>query len=374
MNDPTPTDDELISSYIDGEATLDEVARIEAAPALRARVQEFQTAKDLLSAPVPPLPGNDVDRLIDKALAQSAASDKITDLAAARGARSLRIPGLGGIARLGSSQRLATVAATLVLLAGVVGAVIALSSDSGDEMFASTSDDSAETADEYLGDEMADDGDDFDHPMDAPGYDSDAEELADWARKAETAEAGEPDSHAEAGPVESDEMTAEDDDMTAADDPADDSADDDMGDFADSLHSEQGVSDETSEGSAARMSYRPLDLEIAEHYEALDALIDHTAEQWRELVAAGATAIPQVAEEQGIAEQSLADAACGQELRSYIDALDHSVGSGGISVGETIIADSATTAVVVELSVNAAEVLTAADPDCEIVRLATLIG
>ncbi|MDE0066317.1 MAG: hypothetical protein OXN44_05520 [Acidimicrobiaceae bacterium] len=371
MNDPTPTDDELISSYIDGEATLDEVARIEADPALRARVQEFQTAKDLLSAPVPPLPGSDVDRLIDNALAQSAASDQITDLAAARGIRSLRIPGLGGIARLGSPQRLATVAATLVLLAGLVGAVIALSSDSGDEMFASTSDDSAETADEYLGDEMADDGDDFDHPMDAPGYDSDAEELADWARKAE---AGEPDSHVEAGPVESDEMTAEDDDMTAADDPADDSADDDMGDFADSLHSEQGVSDETREGSAARMSYRPLDLEIAEHYEALDALIDHTAEQWRELVAAGATAIPQVAEEQGIAEQALADAACGQELRSYIDALDHSVGSGGISVGETIIADSATTAVVVELSINAAEVLTAADPDCEIVRLATLIG
>ncbi|MDE0701212.1 MAG: hypothetical protein OXH61_10925 [Acidimicrobiaceae bacterium] len=336
MNDPTPTDDELISSYIDGEATFDEVARIEADPALLARVQEFQAAKDLLSAPVQPLPESDVDRLIDNALTQSSTSDRVTDLAATRSNRSF------------NPQRLAAVAATLVLLAGVVGAVIAFSSDSGDEMFASTTaDDSAEMADDFFGDgdDMADDGDEFDHPMDAPGYDSDAEELADWALKAETTEAGEPDSHAEVGPAESDDMTAED-----------------------------GPAGETAEDTAARMSYRPLELEIAERYETLDALINHTAEQWRELVAAGATAIPQVIEEQEIAEQALAGAACGQILRDHIDTLDHSVGSGGISVGETIIADSVTTVVVVELSIDTAELLAASEPDCEIVPLATLIG
>ena len=153
MSDPTPSDDELISSYIDGEATLDEVARIQADPELLARVQEFEAAKDLLSSPVPPLPESDVDRLIDNALWQSTTSDRITDLSAVRAMRRF------------NPQRLTTIAATLVLLAGVVGALIALNnSGAGDEMSAETSADSAATADDYVGDDgddMADSVDDM---------------------------------------------------------------------------------------------------------------------------------------------------------------------------------------------------------------------
>lgn len=338
MNDPTSTDDELISSYIDGEATFDEVTRIEADPSLPARIQEFQAAKDLLSTPAQPLPESDVDRLIDNALAQSTTSDRVTDLAAARGGRSFRIAGSG------SPQRIATVAAALVLLAGVVGAMIALNSDTGNEMLASTSDESVEMAESAEATAPSDMG--FGDDMADEMFDDTADEMFD-----ETA----------------DEMFDDGDDMAAEEDYHSD-------DMAQADEPDEAPADaETSGDTAARtMSYRPLELEIAERYETLDALISHTAEQWSELVASGATAIPQVIEEQGIAEQALAEAACGQELHAHIDTLDHSLGSGGISVGETTIAGSVTTVVVVELSIDTATVLTATEPGCEIAQLATL--
>ena len=322
MSDPTPSDDELISSYIDGEATLDEVARIQADPELLARVQEFEAAKDLLSSPVPPLPESDVDRLIDNALWQSTTSDRITDLSAVRAMRTF------------SPQRLATIAATLVLLAGVVGALIALNSDSGDEI-ASTSADSSEMADDYVGDDgddsaMAESGDDM---AESP------EEMADAMPESDMAESDESDM---AEPDDSGQSVA--DDQTAA--------------------------TTTVATVDSRRSYRLLTLEIAESYETLDELIVHTTNQWRELVDAGATLVPQVIEEQGIAEQALADAPCGQRLHAYIDTLDHIAGSGGISVGETTIAGAPLTVVVVELSIDTAVLLTAGEPDCAINNLA----
>ncbi|MCY3850880.1 MAG: hypothetical protein OXF75_08780 [Acidimicrobiaceae bacterium] len=328
MNDPTRTDDELISSYIDGEATLDDIARIEADPTLPARVQEFQAVKNLLSTPVPPLPGSDVDRLIGNALTQST-SDRVTDLTAARGVHSF------------NPQRLAAVAAALVLLAGVVGALIARNSDSGDDM-AAVSAESTETADEYFEDDGGAKALDSDMAESDMGFSDDMDdEMFDADEMFNSGEM---------------EMFDASDDMAEPAEPDEAPAD-----------------DEASEDTAARtMSYHPLDLEIAARYETLDELISHTTEQWSELVAGGATATPQVIEEQGIAEQALAEAACGQELHDFIDALDHSVGSGGVSVGETTIAGSLTTVVVVKLSVDAAELLTTAEPDCEIAQLATL--
>ena len=341
MSDPTPSDDELISSYIDGEATLDEVARIQADPELRARIQEFEAAKDLLSTPVPPLPQSDVDRLIDNALWQSTSSDRITDLSAVRAMRTF------------SPQRLATIAATLVLLAGVVGALIALNSDSGDEI-ASTSADSSEMADDYVGD----DGDDMAED------DSDiADSVDDMADDGDMADAM----------PESDMADYDDGDMAES---GDDMAED--GDMAEPNDSGQSVADDQTESTTtvavvdSRRSYRLLTLEIAESYETLDELIVHTTNQWRELVDAGATLVPQVIEEQGIAEQALADVPCGQRLHADIDTLDHIAGSGGISVGETTIAGAPLTVVVVELSIDTAVLLTASEPTCTVSQIATL--
>ena len=332
MSDPTPSDDELISSYIDGEATLDEVARIQADPELRARIQEFETARDLLSTPVTPLPESDVDRLIDNALWHSTTSDRITDLSAVRAMRSF------------NPQRLATIAATLVLLAGVVGALIALNnSGTGDEMSATTAD-SAEMADDFL----SDDGDDMAEDM--------AASEDDMADDGDMAESG--DDMAEAMP-ESD-MAEDDSDMAEPDD------------------SEQSVADDptasTTTVAAAdlRRTYSLLNIEIAESYESLDELIVQTTSQWRELVDAGATLVPQVIEEQEIAEQALADVPCGQRLHASIDTLDHSAGSGGISVGETTIAGAPLTVVVVGLSIDTAVLLTASEPTCTVSQIATL--
>ncbi len=340
MSDPTPSDDELISSYIDGEATLDEVARIQADPELRARIQEFEAAKDLLSTPVTPLPESDVDRLIDNALWQSTTSDRITDLSAVRAMRRF------------NPQRLATIAATLVLLAGVVGALIVLNnSGTDDEMSAETSADSAAMDDDYVGDD-GDDGDDS----------AMADSLDDMADDGDMAESD--DDMAEAMP-ESDMAESDDGDMA-----------EDGDDMAEPNDSEQSVADDQTAATTtvatvdSRRSYRLLTLEIAESYETLDELIVQTTNQWRELVDAGATLVPQVIEEQGIAEQALADVPCGQRLHASIDTLDHIAGSGGISVGETTIAGAPLTVVVVELSIDTAVLLTAGEPDCVVNNLA----
>lgn len=348
MSDLTPSDDELLSSYLDGEATLDEVALIQADPELLARVQEFENATELLSTPVEALPQSEVDRLISNALAESATSDRITDLSAARASRMFQ------------PQRMATIAAAFLLLAGAVGALFALNSDSGDEMSASTAD-SAEMADDYFGD----DGDAM------AGYD-DGDDMADSVDAiTEMADSG--DDMAEAMP-ESDAMADYDDgDDTAEEAPADEGSADEAPEPSTTVAAVE--SEEESDGGAGRTSaYRLFSLEISESYETLAELIDHTTEQWRELVATGSTqtTVPQVVEDQEAAEQALTEVPCGHRLSTFIDSMDRTDGTGGISVGETTIADSLTTIVVVELSVDTAEILAASEPNCAIEQLAPL--
>ena len=158
--------------------------------------------------------------------------------------------------------------------------------------------------------------------------------------------------------------------------PESDMAESDESDMAEPDDSGQSVADDQTAATTtvatvdSRRSYRLLTLEIAESYETLDELIVHTTNQWRELVDAGATLVPQVIEEQGIAEQALADVPCGQRLHAEIDTLDHIAGSGGISVGETTITGAPLTVVVVELSIDTAVLLTAGEPDCAVNNLA----
>ena len=340
MSDPTPSDDELISSYIDGEATLDEVARIQADPELLARIQEFEAAKDLLSAPVPPLPESDVDRLIDSALWQSTTSDRITDLSAVRAMRRF------------NPQRLATIAATLVLLAGVVGALIALNnSGTGDEMSASTAGDSSATADDHVGD----DGDDM-------------------------AESG--DDMADAMP-ESDMADAMPESDMAEDDGDGDMAEDDS-DMAEPYDSEQSVADDRTAATTTVAAadppriHRLLNIEIAESYQTLDELIDHTADQWRELVATDFAGFIVPYDEEGNeqTEQALAATPCGQSLLTHMYAMPDIDGVDTLRINETTINGIPISIAVLVLtgdhSPDTAALLTASEPTCTVEQLATL--
>ena len=348
MSDPTPSDDELISSYIDGEATLDEVARIQADPELLARVQEFETAKDLLSSPVTPLPESDVDRIIDNALWQSTTSDRITDLSAVRAMRTF------------SPQRLATIAATLVLLAGVVGALIALNSDSGDEI-ASTSADSSEMADDYVGD----DGDDIAED------DSDmADSVDDMADDGDMAESG--DDMADSMP-ESDMADYDGDDMAE-----DDSDMAELNDSGQSVADDQTAATTTVAAVDSRRSYRLLTLEIAESYETLDELIVQTTNQWHELITTDFTepTVPQDEEGYELSEQALAAAPCGQSLLTFMHAIPDIDGVDTLRISETTINGIPITIAVLVLtgdhSPDTAALLTASEPTCTVSQIATL--
>lgn len=338
MTDPTHSDDEAISSYLDGEATFDEVARIEADPELLAQVQELGAVAELLSTPVAPLPQPDVDRLIDNALDQSSTSRRITDLGAVRAGRF-------------NPQRLAAVAAALVILGGAVGALVVFNADGDETMSAETfaerndmADDSVVESDESADDYSADDS--------AQAFDVDMDDMATAGE-----ETPEFDDMADDGEdMADDEGTGEFVDGQADTPAADDSADSaDTPDTADSADSTR------------------FDLGIADSYRTLDDLIAQTGSRWQELVATAA--VPAVDDndeqegEQRIAEQALAELPCGQ---IYISTFDQSAGGDLIAVGATVVAGTPVTVVVIRTSVDTAELLTAAEPDCTFSLRATL--
>ncbi len=74
MNDPLPRD-ELASAYVDGDATADERAIVEADAALLARVRELRAVRQMLAVPVPTRSPADVDAAIAAALAADADVD-----------------------------------------------------------------------------------------------------------------------------------------------------------------------------------------------------------------------------------------------------------------------------------------------------------
>jgi len=84
MTDVFPPDDEMISSYLDGEATPDEIARIEASPQLSARASDLRAAIVFAAAPVDSLDVGIVDDMLAAALDAGDLPDNVTDLAAAR--------------------------------------------------------------------------------------------------------------------------------------------------------------------------------------------------------------------------------------------------------------------------------------------------
>ncbi len=114
MTNLLPSDDEMISSYLDGEATSDEVARIEANPEFMARVSILRAAARLSAQPVAPLEAGVVDKLVTVALDAGGLPDNVSDLGAATRRRSI--------------SRALLAAAAVVLVALAVPAIKLISS------------------------------------------------------------------------------------------------------------------------------------------------------------------------------------------------------------------------------------------------------
>jgi len=69
MNDDHSTvDDEVLSAVLDGAATPDERARVQASPEALARLEQLSAASAAVSAPVPPLEAEVADALVARAL------------------------------------------------------------------------------------------------------------------------------------------------------------------------------------------------------------------------------------------------------------------------------------------------------------------
>ncbi len=76
-----PSSDELVSAYIDGEATAAEVALVEADPTLLARVAHYRAIAEVVASP-PPAPSAEArEAAIAAALGASTTSKKVTSLA-----------------------------------------------------------------------------------------------------------------------------------------------------------------------------------------------------------------------------------------------------------------------------------------------------
>lgn len=132
MSDERLHEDELVSAYLDGEATPAEIAEVEAGDALLARVEELRAVRDALAEPVVALSAEQRDDLIGAALGVADAED-----AARLEAK---------VVPLQRPQRLLlAMAAAVIVLAAVVGTGL-IASRGGDDYAETAADTAALTA------------------------------------------------------------------------------------------------------------------------------------------------------------------------------------------------------------------------------------
>ena len=127
MSLPPPSpDDEIVSAVLDGEATPDERARVEADPRLRARLDRLRSVRDAVAAPVAPLDELTTERMRGVAVAAAApsASEAEADWTAARARRTRR---------WWSDPTVLGVAAVVLLLLLAVPVLSSLDLGSGDD-------------------------------------------------------------------------------------------------------------------------------------------------------------------------------------------------------------------------------------------------
>lgn len=110
MTDDPDFLDELLTRYLDGEATDSEVARVESDAELIARVEQHRAVIDLVQSPIT-IPTPDLDRVRTAAIAESTTTPRVADLDILR------------VERLQRRNRILAVAAALVFLAVGVAAI-----------------------------------------------------------------------------------------------------------------------------------------------------------------------------------------------------------------------------------------------------------
>lgn len=180
MNDVSPSDDELVSSYLDGEASPEEVARVEADPGLLARAEEMRAAIELTATPVS-IPELDLARIRAAAVAASDTSSVVRDLQAAGAERSRRHQ---------QRTRMLAIAAAFVFFGIAVTAIRSIETGDNDTADAGSSAVRADASTGDDGDEAGDDSGGLDALGAADAADEEERELAtEAAPLADTASA-----------------------------------------------------------------------------------------------------------------------------------------------------------------------------------------
>ena len=333
MTDEPDSVDELISRYLDGEATEAEIVRVESDPALLGRAESMRAAIEAVAAPVD-IPVADLDRIRAAAVAASTTTEQVTDLAAAAAAKRQSAE---------RRNRFMAVAAAFVMLAVGVVAIRALPGGDDDEADTAT----AEAGDTDSSADESDDGDD-------------AGDLSvESSATADTAEMAEEDDMAE------EEMAEESaDEMAEADMAMDDSGDDDM---AEEAPAEEAEGERTTEEDAPTeaLPFAAVDLlpdELPPFGDA-QALVDAVLDGYVENVDLEAGV--------GVADEELFAGLC----QAAIELLDGAVPAPITSV-ESLTTEVAGTPVTVIVAVGedgSSAVLTHPIGDCDTVEIAAAL-
>lgn len=145
MTDHDPLLDELVSAYLDDEATADEVARVESDPRLLARVDELRTVSLAVGITSPTSDTGDRDAVIARAVREL--DQPVESLAAARATRTTS-PRVWRIAGIAAAIALVFLALPFMLADSDDSETAAVSSDAG-------GDTAGDTLDEAAGEELA---------------------------------------------------------------------------------------------------------------------------------------------------------------------------------------------------------------------------
>ena len=119
MTDPFRPDDDLVAAVLDGEATPEERARVEADPVLAARLAEFEAVRDLVATPVQPASSADREKAVAAAKVAIRHQADVVPFAAVR--------------RQETTRFLTAAAIVLVVLFGVGFLATQMGDDAGSE-------------------------------------------------------------------------------------------------------------------------------------------------------------------------------------------------------------------------------------------------
>ena len=266
MSDESRRNDELVSAYLDDEATSAEVAEVEGDDVLLARVEQLRAVRDAVAAPVPPMSAERRDQMISAALA-------VADAGAVQRREAKIVP----LHR--PRPTLLAVAAATIVLAAVVGAglIASRSGDDSAEMAADAPTEASPTAEESAAEtDMA-----ADTPREAsPAADASAAGDADMAMAAPTTSASyemaQEEPMADEAPMADEEMAEPESQMEApAEATADGTGATAGADDWDAADAERGTEEERrrADGSALQV----VDLGTLED---IESLFDSVGARW----------------------------------------------------------------------------------------------